>query len=215
MDFSGEGDESTGGGDEKPEGDKGSEGTPDTDLPQDYLEQTGGYPITDYAPPSTDDERSNQSERDAYWDARRDANEGAYPWDFYADRDNLTDLGRGLVNLATPTAYKVAAALFSGKLPSADPDQTPAGVDIPEGQAYEPDYRFLQVARHSGPRMPRVAAEAPQAADKPTTTSAATSDQPKRAATGTPKAGVMANIKTTPYGILGDAPVTRKILMGA
>ena len=47
MDFSGEGDESTGGGDEKPEGDKGSEGTPDTDLPQDYLEQTGGYPITD------------------------------------------------------------------------------------------------------------------------------------------------------------------------
>ena len=37
---------------------------------------------------------------------------------------------------------------------------------------------------------------------------------PERKATGTGRQGTLANVATTPFGILGDAPVARKLLLG-
>ena len=60
----------------------------------------------------------------------------------------------------------------------------------------------------------RTAAAAPQKRVIPKK-SITVASAPKPKATGTSKQGILANIQTTPYGILGDAPVTQKTLKGS
>ena len=173
-------------------------------LPYGYTGLTGGaYGTEGYRA----DRWEGPGGREEYWEGRRGepgALPGALPWDFYTDPDNLRDLGRGLMSLAMPMGAKLAMGLLKGELPSPDKDQTPAPTDVPGGFG----------VGMSGPRMTRVAAPAPQTAAAAGVPASGTSDQPKRAATGTPSAGIMANIRTTPYGLLSDAPVARKILLG-
>jgi len=190
---------------------------PDVDLSEDYLFGgpaphgalgiAGGYPIQSYAPPVTDAARSNQAERDAYWEARKEANEGNWPWEFTTDPDNLMDLFNAFVTLAKPMGVNALGALFSGKL-------TTSLGDIPEDYSQEGHTGHL-LSNTEMEAIARRQRAAPTKEEKSAATSAASASQPKRAATGTPKVGIMANVQTTPSGLLGDAPVTRKTLLGS